>query len=411
MFRAWAFTEMPYPYLPPESSYDSLRVDFPSSIYDPELGYQLYQRYFDMYEAADELGLEIMLNEHHATATCVHPAVPLSMATLARTTKRARLLALGNPIANRSAPVRVAEEMAMIDVMSHGRAEVGLVRSVPYEMSAGNVQPVDMYDRFWEAADLIVRAWTTHDGPFNWEGRYHHHRQVNIWPRPYQTPHPPVWVPTQSSGTARSVAEHGLRMATILNGWQGARRMFDIYRQAVVDDGRAQPGPEMLAYLGLVFVGDTDEEGHEGARRLQWYLKTNKIAPQFMDVPGYIDQKTRARMLAAKARGEEIGTPIAHIVDAPIEQLTEEGYVFAGSPDTVFEQLRRFYDRVGGFGNFLMMVHAGTMGYDLVTGSMTRFARDVLPRFREEVYRPSEAALVGVGADGDDVSPEHLSLP
>lgn len=385
-FRAWAFTEMPYPHLPPADSYESLRVTLPSGVYDPEVGFQLYARYFDIYEAADELGLDIMLNEHHATATCVEPAVPLTMAVLARTTKQARLLALGNPIANRNTPVRVAEEMAMIDVISQGRAEVGLVRSVPYEMSAGNVQPVDMYERFWEAADLIVRAWTTHDGPFNWEGRYFHHRQVNVWPRPYQDPHPPIWVPTQSSSTSAAVAERQLRVATILNGWQGARRMFDVYRETTAQHGFPPPTLEMLAYLGLVFVGDTDEEGYAGARKLQWYLQNNKIAPQFLDVPGYVDQATRARMLAGRARGEQATTPVAHLAHAPIEQLTEEGYFFAGSPDTVFGQLERFYERVGGFGNFLMMIQAGTMGFDLVAKSMTLFAQEVLPRFRAEVF-------------------------
>src|ERR1700753_3476383 len=102
---------MPYPYLPPPDSYESMRVTLPSSVYDPELGFQLYKKYFDIYAAADELGLDIMLNEHHATATCVAPAVPLAMAVLARQTKNARLLALGNPLANRNTPVRIAEEM------------------------------------------------------------------------------------------------------------------------------------------------------------------------------------------------------------------------------------------------------------------------------------------------------------
>src|ERR1700722_4456766 len=189
MFRAWTFTEMPYPYLPPADSYDSLRVTLPSRLYDPELGHQLYSKYFDIYQAADGLGLDMMLNEHHATATCVEPAVPLTMAVLARTTRQGRILALGNPIANRNTPVRVAEEMAMIDVISQGRAEVGFVRGVPYEISAGNVNPVEMKERFWEGADLIVRAWSTTDGPFNWEGRFYQHRQVNVWPRPYQEPH------------------------------------------------------------------------------------------------------------------------------------------------------------------------------------------------------------------------------
>ncbi len=82
----------------------------------------------------------------------------------------------------------------MIDNYSQGRLEVGFVRGVPYEISAANASPVRTMDRLWEAHDLIVKAWTTHDAPFNWEGRYFNHRQVNVWPRPYQEPHPPVWI-------------------------------------------------------------------------------------------------------------------------------------------------------------------------------------------------------------------------
>ncbi|HEV7708964.1 MAG TPA: LLM class flavin-dependent oxidoreductase [Asanoa sp.] len=386
MFRAWTFTEMPYPYLPPEDTYESLRVDFPSAIYDPEVGYQLYKTYFDLYKAADELGLDIMLNEHHATATCVAPAVPLTLAALARDTKNARLLALGNPIANRNTPVRVAEEMAMIDVMSHGRLDVGFVRGVPYEISPGNVQPVEMKERFWEGADLILKAWQTHDGPFNWEGRYYHHRQVNVWPRVYQDPHPPVWVATQSTGTSRETAERGFNLGTILAGADGALELFKAYRDRAAEDGLAVTPRERLGYVALVFVGDTDEAGFAGANKLRWYLEHNKIAPQFMNVPGYIDARVRARILQNEASGKPLVSPIEHLVTAPLEKMLDEGYVFAGSPDTVYAQLERFYRRVGGFGNFIMMVQSGTMGYDLVEHSMELFAREVLPRFRANVY-------------------------
>jgi alkanesulfonate monooxygenase SsuD/methylene tetrahydromethanopterin reductase-like flavin-dependent oxidoreductase (luciferase family) len=386
MFRAWTFTEMPYPYLPPEADYESLRVTLPSSVYDPELGFQLYQKYFDIYSAADELGLDIMVNEHHATATCVAPAVPLALSALARDTTNARLLALGNPLANRNTPVRIAEEMAVIDVMSQGRLEVGFVRGVPYEISAGNVNPVGMKERFWESADLIVKAWTTHDGPFNWEGRYYNHRQVNIWPRVYQDPTPPIWIPTQSTGTVKEAAERQFKLGTILAGTDGALKMFDTYRDRTAELG-FEPAPrENLGYVGLVFVGETDEEGFAGARRLRWYLENNKVAPQFMDVPGYLEGGIRARMLKSEALGTPITSPIEHLITAPLQELLDGGYIFAGSPDTVYNQLKSFYDRVGGFGNFIMMVQTGTMGYEMVQKSMELFSTEVLPRFRSDVF-------------------------
>ena len=135
--QAWHFSETAYPYLPPVESYDFIRVTLPNKFYDPEKGAALWDRYLDEWCIADDEGVEVMLNEHHQTATCVDPAAPLVLAALARLTKKARLLILGNPIANRRQPVRVAEEMALADVMSRGRVEVGFVRGVPWEVARG----------------------------------------------------------------------------------------------------------------------------------------------------------------------------------------------------------------------------------------------------------------------------------
>ena len=101
-----------------------------------------------------------------------------------KTTKRVRLLGLGIPIANRPDPLRVAEECAMIDVISRGRLDMGFIKGVPYEIVPSNARPVRIMDRFWEAHDLILKAMTTHDGPFSWEGEHFQYRSVNIWPRP-----------------------------------------------------------------------------------------------------------------------------------------------------------------------------------------------------------------------------------
>ncbi len=169
--QAWHFSETAYHLLPPAETYESIRVSLPNKNYDPRIGADLYHRYLDEWLLAEDEGLDIMLNEHHQTATCVDPAAPLMLAVLARQSHKARLLILGNPIANRRQPVGVAEEMAMIDVLSRGRLEAGFVRGVPYEISPANSNPVRMLEREYEALDLIVKAWTNHDGPVSFEGR------------------------------------------------------------------------------------------------------------------------------------------------------------------------------------------------------------------------------------------------
>ena len=213
--KAWHFSENAYPYLPPADEYESIRVSLPNRIYDPEKGAALYDRFLDEWLIAEDEGMEIMLNEHHQTATCVDPAAPLVLAALARLSKKARLLILGNPIANRRQPVRVAEEMAMVDVLSRGRLEAGFVRGVPYEVLPANSNPVRMNEREWEALDLIIKAWTSHDGPFSHEGRFFHYRAVNIWPRPYQQPHPPIWISTTSPSGAARVGARGYRAGDV----------------------------------------------------------------------------------------------------------------------------------------------------------------------------------------------------
>ena len=188
--RCWHFTEMPYPHLPENE--EQLRINLANKYFDPAIGADLYNRYLDEHCLADELGLDIMLNEHHQTPTCINACAPLTATALARQTTKARICILGNPISNRNDPVRIAEEMAMIDCISRGRLECGFVRGVPYEVYASNANPAETVERLWEGVDLVTKAWTQHDGPFNYEGLYWHKRAINIWPRPYQQPHPQI---------------------------------------------------------------------------------------------------------------------------------------------------------------------------------------------------------------------------
>jgi alkanesulfonate monooxygenase SsuD/methylene tetrahydromethanopterin reductase-like flavin-dependent oxidoreductase (luciferase family) len=287
--RAWHFSENAYPYLPPADSYPSIRVSLPNRIYDPVKGAALYGRYIDEWLIAEDEGVEIMLNEHHQTATCVDPAAPLMLAALARLSKKARLLILGNPIANRRQPVRVAEEMAMIDVLSHGRLEAGFVRGVPYEVLPANSNPVRMNERHWEALDLIIKCWTQHDGPFSHEGRFFHHRSINIWPRPVQQPHPPVWVSTTSPGGAAQVGSRGYVQATFLTGFDTTRRIYEAYRRGWREAGRGRDVPiDRLAYAALVYVGESEARARAGAEKLLWYVTSNKVPPHFANPPGYL---------------------------------------------------------------------------------------------------------------------------
>ncbi len=375
--KTWFFTEDAYPYLPDQDSYESIRVNLPNRNYDPEKGADLYHMYLDMWCAADELGLEIMNNEHHQTATCVVPAAPLMLSILARETRRARLLNLGNPISNRNQPVRVAEEMAMIDVLSRGRLECGFVRSVPYEAAPANVMPFRGTERLWEAHDLIIKAWTSHDGPFSFEGRWYHARQVNIWPRPYQQPHPPVWVTVGSAGTAVPVARHQYVGAVFLAGYPRIRPIYDGFRAAYRAAHGVDTPLDRLAYCALIYVGDDDQKARDGAEKILWYMTSNKVAPQWNNPPGYHPPPIAAQIMKG-ARGGA-GIPLKPKLD---DQMAR-GNVFAGTPDQVYEQIKAFWEYSGGFGHLLMMGQAGFLSFEDTIRSMTLFSNEVYPRLKE----------------------------
>jgi len=378
--KAWQFSENAYPYLPPSDEYESIRVTLPNRIYDPDKGADLYDRYIDEWLVAEDEGLEIMLNEHHQTATCVDPAAPLMLAALARLSKKARLLILGNPISNRRQPVRFAEEMALIDMLSRGRLECGFVRGVPYEIAAANSNPVRSNERHWEALDLIIKAWTTHDGPFSHEGRFFHHRMINIWPRPYQQPHPPVWVSTTSPGGAARVGSRGFIQATFLTGFNGTRVVFDAYRRGWREAGRGQDVPiDRLAYAALLYTAESEAEARGGAEKLLWYVTANKVPPHFGNPPGYIPISANVAMM----RGAE--HPLsAFAKGATVESAIEGGFMFAGTPDQVMTQIRKLYRHVGGFGHLLIMGQAGFLEHTDTVAGIKAFARHVYPRLKQE---------------------------
>ncbi|MGC8476459.1 MAG: LLM class flavin-dependent oxidoreductase, partial [Acetobacteraceae bacterium] len=352
--RTWYFSEMAYhPAWEAGLARGSLRVVLPNRNVDPDQAHRLLNRYLDEFALCDELGLDIMVNEHHATATCLTVSVPMALAIIARETKRARLLSLGNPIANRPDPVRVAEEMAWLDVLSGGRTELGLVKGAAYEIAPANSNPARIMRRYWEAHDLILKALSTHDGPFSWEGEYFHYRQVNIWPRPIQQPHPPIWMTGMSAATGRAAAERGHVVGTLLSGGI-AKPMFDAYRARARELGW-EAGPDRMAYAAVVGVGATRAEGYRRADLIAGYVRTAPVvAEPFTNPPGYNTIPANVAMLRlGRKKGRIVADRNGNLIDATrasVEDLMATDTVFAGTPDDVFAQIKDFDARMGGVG-------------------------------------------------------------
>src|SRR5690348_17741399 len=206
----WHF--MAYPYLAKDfdEKESSGWVTVPNRLWDDERSRGLYREYIDQLVYASEIGFDgMVLNEHHQNIYGLMPSPNLIAAALAQATKNGRIVVLGNLLPLHMNPLRVAEEYAMLDNMSNGRIVAGLAPGAGAENFNYDVPSAPTRRQFWEAVDLVVRAWTD-DGPFMHEGQWYPMRYVNPWPKPMQTPHSPVWVPgSRSKGTMLEVAKRG----------------------------------------------------------------------------------------------------------------------------------------------------------------------------------------------------------
>jgi len=380
--KLYHFSEMPYPYVPPEieKEYRSARVILPSRFMDPVKMADLYERYLDDYAYAEDVGLDLMLNEHHQTMTCCDAIVPISAAAVIQRTKTAKICILGSPLPHRDNPVRVAEEIAMLDCMSRGRIISGFVRGVPTEIQPSNTNPVLTRQRFEEAHDLIVKAWTTHE-PFNWEGRFWHFRYVNVWPRTYQQPHPPIWITGSTPDSVTFTADHQYTYACFLTPYEWTENLVNTYKRRCAEMGYPEPGADKFAYLALVYVSDSEEDAQTYGQELLWYLYRERH-PQLNMPPGYLPPQVLANNILGRG---------GKAYRDSFEQLQEKGIVVAGTPDQVIKKLTYLYERCG-IGHMLMMSHAGFMSVEKTRRSLELAAKEVYPAIKDlGAEKPSKA--------------------
>src|SRR5215472_8061 len=393
---AWWMCEVPYPHVPKAvlDAADSVRANLPNRWCDPRVAADLFDEVNDEYLLCDEMGLNIGATEHHAGINSLLGANPMLVSILARQTRKARILSLGTLISLRREPVRVAEEYATADVISRGRLELGFVKSGGTEMASANVNPINNIERYWEAIDLIAKALTHQHGPFSWEGKHFTHRHVNIWPRPWQK-QLRMWAATGDPHTAAEVGRRGMVHTLVLRGAEGTRRAYAAYRNARAQAGLPPAASDNFAYSAFVCVGDTEEEGHRVGEKLLWFLNTSlKSAPQYAQLlpgtapPHVAGQAWRTRPKTGNPGGPEKGVATAadnarRLMSTTVEQAMAQGILFAGTPDSVFAQLKRFHDEVGGFGHLTMIGRTGYMTHAESEKNIRLFGSEVLPRLKE----------------------------
>jgi alkanesulfonate monooxygenase SsuD/methylene tetrahydromethanopterin reductase-like flavin-dependent oxidoreductase (luciferase family) len=372
------FHLMPYAELDLEqaATFPSAWATLPNRLYDPVKGHDLYHRYLDELEYGEQLGFDgLCVNEHHQTAYGMMPSPIVTASALARRTFRAKIAILGSALPLRHHPLTLAEEHAMIDNITGGRLISGFVRGIGAEYHVFGVDPTESHQRFHEAHDLIVRAWSE-PGPFEFFGKYYHFQYVNLWPRPFQQPHPPVWIPSQGSRETIDFAAHPSHKYTYLQTFSPIRvvaRYLQMYRDTAQAFGYSA-SPAQLGWAVPVYVGDSDESSlaeagphYENFRNSFLRMPFEMLLP-----PGYTSMESMKGILAAKNQ---------LTAKANARTAIEQGMFVCGSADTVLERLVQCAREMG-YGQLLTMLQFGTLPSELTRRNMERFAEDVMPRLK-----------------------------
>ncbi|MEE9149542.1 MAG: LLM class flavin-dependent oxidoreductase, partial [Candidatus Tectomicrobia bacterium] len=381
------FTERAYVNYTEEEARNSLnravRLTFSNSHFDPQLGSELYNTYLDEYEYCETIGFDgLMLNEHHNTPTCMAAAMNLEAAILARTTKEPKIVLLGNPLPIFDNPVRLAEELAEIDMISRGRLVSGFVRSTGVESLATNTNPLYNRERFEEAHDLVIKAWTT-PGPFRWEGEHYQFRVVNPFAVPLQKPHPPIWIPgTGSPETLVWCAEHRYPYLFLETDPESTQDMMSIYADTAREYGY-KPGPQHFGYLLRIHVQDTDEYAKEvGRGYLVGNVGVGRVPlPQDSMFPlGYSSRDPKYRRLRERIRTDPFR--IGGLDTAGYEAILDANRMVVGSPDTVIRKLRDILSRVRP-GILAVWTNDGSISHKDTMRCLELMGQEVLPALRE----------------------------
>ena len=381
------FTERPYQ--DPKSGYFgqtglSIKdLDLSNDIYDAELGAGLYNRYLDEKVYAEEMGFDgLMLNEHHSTPFCMGGAMNVEAAILARITSKAKIVLLGNILPIWDDPLWLVEQLAMIDMISHGRLVSGWVRGTGRESVAHNIAPPDNWERFQEAHDFIMKAWTE-PGPFRWEGKHYNYRYVNPWVKPYQKPHPPIWLPgVISRDSLMWAAEKRIPYIMLATEIGPTKEALQVYADAAAEFGY-EAGPQNFGYLWKVHVDETEELAFEVGRKFVQgpsnpFLAGNEGLdnPALRGMPGLTSRRRvlPTQKVATLARGGLGGTPYE-------EQLAEYS-IITGTPDTVIPKIRWVLEQVRP-GAIFFWDGDGAMTHDDQMRSLRLMGQEVLPAVRE----------------------------
>ncbi len=343
----------------------------PPAYHDPRLSVQSYQDGLAECEFAEAMGFEwISFSEHHYSGRIATGNPAVMAAAVAERCKKVKLAMLG-PLLPLNNPVRIAEEMGMLDNISNGRLIMGFLRGTPNEDQVYGVNPAEGRERLFEGMDLIMKA-LTEPQPFAWEGRYYQFRTVSVWPRPVQQPLPPAIMATRSDDTIKYAADNQLGLGVSFVPVEQLERITDKYFNWCRQAGW-EPTPEQVVYRGSIYLAETDQAAQNWLHELPGGEPRRAIA---------LDPHVSRVVQAARA-GEEFdlrrvlaGSPQGDVVGRSL------GINFLGSPDTIANQMKAFHDRCG-VGVMDLFFQQPGLTHSQVMQEIELFGKEVLPQIKE----------------------------
>jgi alkanesulfonate monooxygenase SsuD/methylene tetrahydromethanopterin reductase-like flavin-dependent oxidoreductase (luciferase family) len=395
------FSEMGYNAYPIEEieKYGYSALMLPNHIFDRQKASELWQMFLREHEFACEMGFDgSVCNEHHNNVLSMQESVNISAAVVSQRISGTVAL-IGNPLPIHDNPVRVAEEIAMLDLISGGRIISGFVRGTGVEQLSTNANPAYNRERFEEAYQLILQCWTR-PGPFRWEGKHYHLRVVNPWQLPLQKPHPPIWAAgILSPETIRWAAKQRITYLVLGSALDATAQCREIYHEVAAADGWT-PGPQHLGYLIHTACMDTDDEAFEVGKyhyggasvigRSGGVAQSAQSAltggtgsagvtsggphPEWMAPPGYMSKQARTGNMARERRMSE----------GSYEAATRAGLIVTGSPKTLIQKFKHIIDRTDP-GYLTFWAREGKKPHAATMRGIELLGREVIPALREHV--------------------------
>ena len=388
------FHLMPYTELPDDfrDANPSVWVDIHSSLFDPKRAHLMYNEFMDELEYAAQCGFDaICVNEHHSNGYGLMPSPNLIASSLARRTSDTAICVMGNSLALYNPPTRVAEEFAMIDVISGGRLIAGFPVGTPMDTCyAYGQNPSMLRQRYLEAHDLVMKAWQEQD-TFAFNGRFNQQRYVNIWPRPVQRPHPPVWIPGGGSvETWQWCAEMDYVYCYLsYYGYKAGRATMDGFWNEMARLGKDR-NPYRAGFLQFVGVGESRQHAFDlyAEAAEYFYGRCLHVDPRWAMPPGYVSEGSQRAGIQGQVEraaknslvGSTSGTRFAAVA-REMEAIVDNGYVIVGSPDEVVEQLREVATNLN-VGHLMLLLQFGNMSKDLCRYNTKLFADQVMPKLK-----------------------------